>query len=60
MNLRAISAPFNAGETVELKFDIPACGEFADGGELRARIRASDASKWMLGDHYNIRIKRAT
>jgi|PlaIllAssembly_1097288.scaffolds.fasta_scaffold2356353_1 hypothetical protein len=59
MTLKTISPPFNEGQDVEITFKIPECGEFKGGGSLNAIIDARDARKWMLGDHYNIRIKRA-
>ena len=57
MRLEAISDPFDAHRFVELKFQIPECGEVAGGGELRLRIAPRDAVHFMLGDKFYIHLR---
>ena len=58
MELRSISPPFDDGETVELRFTLPACGEVL-GGELAMRVAVCDGPLYMVGDRYTIRMRRS-
>lgn len=58
LRLEQISAPMDAGKYCELRFSIPPCGEIAGGGELRWRVKATDAPLWFVGDEYHMRFRR--
>lgn len=58
MRLERISEPFNAGKVVALKFKLSNCPK-ADlhGGELELLIPVTEASRYMLGDEFSLRIR---
>lgn len=56
MKLVKISKPYNGGQEVELKFLLSPCHGLR-GGELLLLIPAGDASRYMLGDEYSIRMR---
>jgi hypothetical protein len=57
MHVESISPPFDGGASVEVKFVLPCCHGVL-GGELRVRVDAEDAHKYMRGDTYMIRMRR--
>jgi len=61
ITLVSVSKPFgggpDGGHLIELKFELPMCGEFQS-GYFCPIIRASDAGLWMVGDTYFFRMGR--
>ena len=57
MRLVSISPPFDANQTVELKFVLPACQDCL-GGDMLLRVSPSHAVRYMIGDEYFIRARR--
>ena len=55
--LLTVSQPFDAGSTVELRFELSPCHGLT-GGELRLRVPAEDAKDYAEGDEFSIRIRQ--
>ena len=55
MTLRSMSEVFNAGQDVELKFELPDCGHVKS-GELTLRIDPEDRHLYMIGDKYILQL----
>jgi hypothetical protein len=57
MHVESISPPFDGGTVVEVKFVLPHC-HGVEGGEMRVRVLAGEAGKYMRGDSYMMRMRR--
>ena len=57
MHVESISPPFDGGTLVELKLILSHCHGI-EGGELRIRVLADDANKYMHGDAFMMRMRR--
>lgn len=56
MVVRSVSAPFDAGQIVEVKLDVE--GPYEVRGELFLRVPADEAKQWLPGDVHGARLKR--